>query len=250
MPQKSRGHTCRATVQVARKDWQFFPSSSRASFSRCCMPSLCNGCMEWAFSTQQTSASLMATAQQASASLTVASQWALASLMTSVVSALFWGRAISKSDTFSCIKHLWMPWSWGDVPWPCSSPIEAGPLHQVEPLYQPCWGVCIGWVVGALVAMGPWLVGTVSLHVAACNDAWWVVAGTGESSSLAQGGVPRTTVVGLLGIEFPDAWLEVPNRAHDNSSWTSAVMLIWLWKDPLQSGWGKLVLRSHGEQSP
>ena len=49
-----------------------------------------------------------------------------------------------------------------------------------------------------------------------------------ESSILVEGRAPRAADVGLSGVESPDAWLEVSSIAHDRSSQTSAVMLMWL----------------------
>ena len=130
-----------------------------ASVSRCCMPLACDCWMEWACLAPQDSAFLMATEQQfstsamveaqlalasfiqqacwasaslislahwASASLMVWAQRVLASLMASVISNLFWWRAILKSETYflwwvlredlvasSCPKALpTSSWSW------------------------------------------------------------------------------------------------------------------------------------------
>ena len=52
--------------------------------------------------------------------------------------------------------------------------------------------------------------------------------GLEECSSLGGSGAPRATDTGLFGVEFPDAWLEVSSAAHNKSSLTSVVMLMWL----------------------
>ena len=43
-----------------------------------------------------------------------------------------------------------------------------------------------------------------------------------------ESGAPRAADGGLFGVESPNAWLEVSSIACDKSSWTSAVMLMWL----------------------
>ena len=90
-------------------------------------------------------------------------------------------------------------------------------------------GVLVGKVVGMLTTSGVWLISMVSSGIATCGDASEEVAtGLVESSTLVEGEAPRATDVGLFGVESLDASLEVSRIAHDRSSWTSAVMLMWL----------------------
>ena len=55
-----------------------------------------------------------------------------------------------------------------------------------------------------------------------------MATGLEESSALEEDGAPKATDVGLFGVELTNAWLEVSSTAHDSSSWTSVVMLVWL----------------------
>ena len=83
--------------------------------------------------------------------------------------------------------------------------------------------------VEALVTSGVWLISTVSLGMATHSDAWGEAATSlEESSALVEGGVPWAMHVGLIGVESPNAWLQVPSIPHDKSSWTLVVMMMWL----------------------
>ena len=55
-----------------------------------------------------------------------------------------------------------------------------------------------------------------------------MATGLEESLSGVADGAPKTMDVGLFGLEVPDSWPEVSSTAHESSSLTLAVMLMWL----------------------
>ena len=150
-------------------------------------------------------------------SLIAVVQQAFGSLMASVAWASFLQKATSVSETCflqrasidalvisSCPMALFIS--------PCSQSTssERAPVSAPE-------GVLDGRVVGVLatsgvsnarVREGEWLISMVSSGIAIHSDGWGeVVTGWEESAN---------------------AWLKVSSIAHDKSSWTSAVMLMWV----------------------
>ena len=111
-----------------------------------------------------------------------------------------------------------MPWSSVGAPLFCSSFLGVKSLPQGGP------GICPRSLVGRLV----WLTDLVTLGVAALKNTWEKVASSLEESSvLEEGGAPRVTDAGILGVGLLKAWLEVSSATHEKSSWTSVVMLMW-----------------------